>query len=177
MHVFPPLGLDLFIPLSLQGKYIGEAESSEPGANSQGLKQLVWKRERLTSATEMTRKALTYFCKWWPESVWISFSREFSFPPTCPLLLKSQLRVVSFCWSAYLSICVNSEREKKHIVQGGIEHVLIRTQSGLPSPQGWVCSAAGRHGAVCFVKSMWKSEQNRTENSLCVHQQTSNIHY
>lgn len=56
------------------------------------------------------------------------------------------------------------EEKKMQIVRGGIEHVLIWTQSGLPSPQGWVCSAAGSHGAVCFAKSMWKSEQNRKRN-------------
>lgn len=55
-------------------------------------------------------------------------------------------------------------KKKMQIVRGGIEHVLIWTQSGLPSPEGWVCSAAGSHGAVCFAKSMWKSEQNRKRN-------------
>lgn len=46
---------------------------------------------------------------------------------------------ISLCWSAYLSICVKAEEEKKEqIVRGGIEHVFIWTQSGLPSPQGWV---------------------------------------
>lgn len=70
---------------------------------------------------------------------------------------------ISLCWSAYLSIWVKPGK-KMQIVRGGIEHVLIWTQSGLPSPGGWVCSAAGSHGTVCFAKSMWKSEQNRKRN-------------
>lgn len=70
---------------------------------------------------------------------------------------------ISLCWSAYLSICVKPGK-KMQIVWGRIEHVLIWTQSGLPSPEGWLCSAAGSHGAVCFAKSMWKSEQNRKRN-------------
>lgn len=70
---------------------------------------------------------------------------------------------ISLCWSAYLSICVKPGK-KMQIVRGGIEHVLIRTQSGLPSPEGQVCSAAGSRSAVCFAKSMWKSEQNRKRN-------------
>lgn len=63
-----------------------------------------------------------------------------------PLSLSVDLHTFQFVWTL----------KKMQIWLGGLEHVLIWTQSVLASPQAWISSAAGSQHAVCLAKSMWK---------------------
>ena len=173
---------DLFTGLvlvhhSLQGNKVRQSHS-EPGANSQG--PTGCQRKSQTSDNKTWQERPAYFGKWLSDSEPISFF--FCIHTSPPLSVKSwqsnqapQLKrmqwtslfqVITTCSHKPVLICIpfnlrEARGKKMQIVQGGIEHVLIWTQSGLPSPEGWACSAAGSHSAVCFAKSMWKSEQNR----------------